>query len=112
MNFRVLAALLATLPLLAAPVAAEPPVWTVRDADSTITLFGSVHLLPDGDDWRTKALDAAYEGADVIVLETDMETIRSAEMQRYLRAHAFNEDGVTLSSLLLLEHDVSSTVAS
>ncbi len=103
-TFAVLSALALCMSAAHARPAREPAIWTIEKPNGrTITLFGSVHLLPDGDDWRTKALDAAYEGADVIVLETDMETIRSAEMQRYLRAHAFNEDGVTLSSLLTNE---------
>ena len=38
------------LVLVMAPAAALalPPVWTVRDHDSTLVIFGSVHLLPDG----------------------------------------------------------------
>ena len=28
--------------------AAQPPVWTIHDKDSTIVLFGSVHVLPPG----------------------------------------------------------------
>lgn len=58
---------LATLP---APAAAEPTVWTIRDADSTIVLFGSVHLLPGGLDWRPATLDAALAEADDLWFET------------------------------------------
>lgn len=61
------ASVLATLP---APAAAEPAVWTIRDADSTIVLFGSVHLLPGGLDWRPAALDAALADADDLWFET------------------------------------------
>ncbi len=70
-----LAALAAAAGLAAAPVPAraEPSVWTVRDADSTIVLFGSVHLLPDGLDWRPPALDAALETADDLWFETPTE---------------------------------------
>ncbi len=53
-----------------APAAAEPAVWTIRDADSTIVLFGSVHLLPGGLDWRPAALDAALADADDLWFET------------------------------------------
>lgn len=52
---------------------AEPAVWTLRDQDSTILLFGSVHLLPDGLDWRPAALDAALEDADDLWFETPTE---------------------------------------
>ena len=33
---------------LAGPVAAEPAVWVIKDADSTIYLMGTVHVLKPG----------------------------------------------------------------
>jgi hypothetical protein len=67
-----LAAAMTAAALLLSPAAAraEPAVWSVRDADSTILLFGSVHLLPDGLDWRPAALDRALEEADDLWFET------------------------------------------
>ncbi len=67
-----LTALAAATVLIAtpAPAAAEPAVWTIRDADSTIVLFGSVHLLPAGLDWRPATLDAALAEADDLWFET------------------------------------------
>ncbi len=44
------------LHIAAFPAAAQPPVWVVRDADSTIVLFGSVHLLPPGLGARYRSL--------------------------------------------------------
>lgn len=55
--------------LAAAPAAAQPPVWVVRDADSEIVLFGSVHLLPEGLDWTPATLDAAVKKADDLWFE-------------------------------------------
>lgn len=71
----ILAAAAAALALLTSPTtaAAEPATWTIRDADSTILLFGSVHLLPDGLDWRPAALDAALAEADDLWFETQTE---------------------------------------
>jgi uncharacterized protein len=51
------------------PASALPPVWTVRDADSELVLFGSIHLLPPGLAWRPPALDAALKVADDLWLE-------------------------------------------
>ena len=31
---------------IAGPAQAQPPVWFVRDADSEMVLFGSIHVLP------------------------------------------------------------------
>jgi uncharacterized protein YbaP (TraB family) len=85
----------------AAPEVAQPAIWSIqKDNGATITLFGSVHLLPEGQEWRTKALKAAYDKADVIVLETDLTLMQTREMQAYLREHARNAAGTTLSDLL------------
>ena len=62
---RLLAAFAAVL-ALAGPARADPPMWVVRDADSELVLFGSVHLLPPGLAWRTAALDAALGRAEEI----------------------------------------------
>ena len=41
----------------------------MRDADSEMVIFGSVHVLPPGLDWRPKALDAALAKADDLWFE-------------------------------------------
>lgn len=55
-------------PTKAAPVA-KPALWKLADADTTIYLFGTIHVLPEGYKWRTKAFDAAAAKADTLVLE-------------------------------------------
>jgi len=60
---------LATCLFVATPALALPPVWTVRDADSEMVLFGSIHILPPGLDWRPPPLDAALKVADDLWLE-------------------------------------------
>ncbi|RYE08810.1 MAG: TraB/GumN family protein [Hyphomicrobiales bacterium] len=65
------AALLMAL-ALAQPVRADPAMWEARDADSRIVLFGSVHMLPSGLDWRTPALDAAMNASEHVYFETDI----------------------------------------
>lgn len=82
----------------------EPAIWTIQKPNgTTVTFFGSVHLLPDGEGWRTKALVDAYEAADVIVLETDLSVMGTSEMQSYLAKHSMNEPGITLTKLLSAE---------
>lgn len=44
-------------------------MWVVRDADTTIYLFGTVHLLPPGLAWRQDQLRAAFDAADTLVKE-------------------------------------------
>lgn len=58
---------------------AKPPVWVVRDADSEILLFGSVHVLPPGLDWRPARLDTALAAADDLWFELPMDRASESE---------------------------------
>lgn len=49
--------------------AARPALWKVADADTTVYLFGTIHMLPEGTKWRTPAFDRAVAGADGLVTE-------------------------------------------
>jgi uncharacterized protein YbaP (TraB family) len=62
--------LLACLALLL-PVAAiaHPALWMVKDADTTIYLFGTVHLLPNDTDWRWPALEKALADSGSLTIE-------------------------------------------
>ena len=53
----------------AGPAAAKPPVWIVHSRHATLMLFGSIHLLPPGLDWRPAALDDALTKADEVWFE-------------------------------------------
>ena len=54
---------------LGAPALAQPAMWAVKDADSTIYLFGTVHLLKPETQWKTEKLDAAIKEASQLWLE-------------------------------------------
>ncbi|MFZ5728507.1 MAG: TraB/GumN family protein [Pseudomonadota bacterium] len=81
MRRRSMIALLLAVGLTAAcePARAEPPVWTVRDADSEMILFGSVHLLPPGLDWRPDALEAGLAQADDLWFELPVDAASDAQ---------------------------------
>ena len=53
----------------ATPAQARPAMWTVKDADSTIYLFGTVHLLKPETEWKTEKLKAAIAEAEQLWLE-------------------------------------------
>lgn len=53
-----------------APHSARPALWEVSDPDTTIYLFGTIHLLPDQIQWRTPAFDQAVAGSQELVVET------------------------------------------
>jgi|HubBroStandDraft_1064217.scaffolds.fasta_scaffold20378_2 uncharacterized protein YbaP (TraB family) len=75
---RLVALALAALTLGALPATAKPAIWTVRSAQATITLFGSIHLLPAGLDWRPAALDDAIAHADEIWFELPIDPATDA----------------------------------
>lgn len=57
---------------------ARPLVWVARDADSTITFFGSIHVLPAGLDWQPPELTQALAQADDVWFETPMDSLSLA----------------------------------
>ena len=53
-----------------APQQAKPALWAVTDADTTIYLFGTIHLLPGDLKWRTARFDEAVTNSRELVVET------------------------------------------
>jgi hypothetical protein len=56
-----------------APAAAQPALWAVSDKDSTVYLFGTVHLLDPSISWRDARLDEALAKSSEIWFELDLE---------------------------------------
>ena len=56
-------------PPAAAKPAPKPAMWKLSDSDTTVYLFGTIHLLPEGQAWRTPAFDKALAGSQELVLE-------------------------------------------
>ena len=48
---------------------ADPALWVVKDADTTIYLFGTVHALKPGLGWFDEAVRSAFDKSDSLVLE-------------------------------------------
>lgn len=46
-----------------------PALWVVRDADSTLYLFGTVHILRPTTAWGSDKIDAAFDSADDVWFE-------------------------------------------
>ncbi|RYY25721.1 MAG: TraB/GumN family protein [Sphingomonadales bacterium] len=64
-------ALLALAGCSAKPAAndADPALWVVRDDDTTIYLFGTVHMLKPGISWFDESVKAAFDKSDTVMLE-------------------------------------------
>ncbi len=57
-----LAAVLAFAP----PASAEPALWKVQGAHATVYLFGTVHVLKPGTQWRSPKVEAAFKASGVL----------------------------------------------
>jgi hypothetical protein len=49
---------------------AHPALWEVSDPDTTIYLFGTIHLLPQNYEWQTQAIDKAISKSGSLYVET------------------------------------------
>ena len=49
---------------------ARPALWRVADRDTTVYLFGTIHLLPTNYPWRTSKFDKAVGGSQGLIVET------------------------------------------
>jgi uncharacterized protein YbaP (TraB family) len=93
---RACAALGLSLALVAAPASArtvrpaKPALWQVSDADTTIYLFGTIHLLPEKYQWRTAKFDQAIEGSRQLVVETIVDNKNPQKLMAALASLAFN----------------------
>ncbi len=91
----------ATAPVTA-PVAApaKPALWKVADEDTTIYLFGTVHILPEGIAWQAGPVGEALAASDVLVTEIPVGPEVDAEMQQIVMSKGVLPEGTTLRSLL------------
>ncbi len=104
-TFRMFKSIAATLLLtLAAGIAhAEPPkplLWKVSDADNSIYLLGSFHLLKDSDYPLADSTYAALADAEKVVFELSPAEMNDPALGQKMAAAAMRTDGKTLQQSL------------
>ena len=85
----------------------RPSLWSISDEDTTVYLFGTVHMLRPSVNWRFAEFEQALADAHTIVFEADT---KSEEAQRAV-TRDFNQrgmyqDGRTLRAALSEEDEV------
>lgn len=50
--------------------APNPAIWKLADEDTTIYMFGTIHILPPGFEWRSERFNRIVKDVDQLVLET------------------------------------------
>ena len=76
-----------------------PALWRVKDEDTTIYLFGTVHVLKPGMEWFKGGVKRAFDGSDELVLEI-VEPDDPQAMAATMAHTALARDGVKLSDRL------------
>jgi len=85
-------------PLPGADRDADPALFVVRDADTTIYLFGTIHLL-DGRTWFNDEVKTAFDASGELVLEARLPEDPGA-LAGTMMQYAVDSSGRTLSSRL------------
>jgi len=84
----------------AAKTAPVPLLWKVSDADNSLYLLGSFHMLKPDDYPLSADIDAAFDDAESLLFEIDPAAMTSPDtIAKFQRASAY-EDGRTLSQVL------------
>ena len=72
------------------PQAGRPALWEVSDTDTTIYLFGTIHLLPDNFQWRTATFNKAVAGSQQLIVETIVDDKNPAKLMSVMASLGFS----------------------
>jgi uncharacterized protein YbaP (TraB family) len=89
----------------------DPALWVVKDADTTVYLFGTFHALDGKTDWFNDEVRSAYDRSGKVYLEIIQPEDKAAVaplMQKYaLATDAAKKDGKPVDQLETLEFQMS-----
>jgi uncharacterized protein len=80
------------------PTPIHPALFVIRDADSTIYLFGTIHVRQAGQDWGGPEAHAALASADDVWTELEISPEGDAQGQRLMMQYGMAPAGHPLSS--------------
>ena len=109
-KFRLLAAAAAALGL-SQPASAQarldldPAMWLVKDADTKIYLFGTVHALDGKGDWFNDEVKTAFDSSSELVMEI-ITPEDPAAVAPLLQKYAIDATGKSLTSKLSPKHQL------
>lgn len=93
-------ALMLMVPAIALPDAHPLPMWQVEGEHNRIYILGSVHLLRAQDHPLPDAIYAAYEDADSLVMELDMDDLDPVAIQALINDLGMIKSDESLSDLM------------
>ena len=102
---RAIACVLAVIALTAASAAqAAPALWVAKSPTTTIYLFGTFHILEPDAQWRTPALNDAFDRSTILWFETDITAAADPTTARDLVMRSGLDAAHPLSTKLDAEH--------
>ncbi|HVI98890.1 MAG TPA: TraB/GumN family protein [Sphingomonas sp.] len=78
---------------------ADPALWVVKDDDTTIYLFGTVHVLKPGLSWFDEAVKTAFDASDEVVMEI-VQPEDPSSVQGLILSKGMTASGPTLTERL------------
>lgn len=77
-----------------------PAIWRVQDDDSTLYLFGTVHLLPSDSTWQQNDMRDAFTEAGTVFFEADTTGAAGLRAQSLATRRGLRSDGRRLTDRL------------
>ena len=77
-----------------------PAIWRAIDEDSTLYLFGTMHLLPDGIDWDKPDARDAFAQSGTVFFEADHTGVNAVRAERLTAELGLRRDGRRLTDEL------------
>ena len=81
----------------------DPALWVVKDADTTLYLFGTVHALDGKGDWFNDEVKTSFDASQELVLEI-VSPEDPAAVAPLVQKHGIDTSGKTLTSKLSPKH--------
>ncbi len=75
-------------------------VWKITSGTHTLYIGGTIHLLTPQDYPLPKAYEQAYQAANKVVFETNMDTLNQPQFKRQMQSELSYHDGTTIDQVL------------
>lgn len=98
-----LSAVLLSSALAATPAPADsgsPPLWQLKGRNNSVYLLGSVHVLRDDTQPLAPSITRAYQDADIVYMEVDLDDLDPMEVQQFTLSNGVLPPDQSLASLL------------
>jgi uncharacterized protein YbaP (TraB family) len=77
-----------------------PALWTMSDEDSTVHLFGTIHLMTEDIEWFTSEIRSAFSASETLVVEIDQTAISRERQMEVVRELALLPEDRRLSDIV------------